>query len=162
MAAKRDCYEILGVGRNSSNEEIKRAYRKLALKYHPDRNTSDKDAEIKFKEATEAYEVLSDPKKRSKYDQFGHAGLEGAFAGTGGTTFSGFEDFGGIFSDIFGDLFGESFDFGTSSRRRTAARRGVDTETTLTVEFEEAAFGTEREITVPTSKIFESFSNFNS
>ena len=105
MAQKRDYYEVLGVSKGASEQEIKKAYKKMAIKYHPDRNPGDKEAEEKFKEAAEAYDVLHDPQKRQRYDQFGHAGVDGQ----GG--FDGFGGFGGGFdaSDIFGDIFGSFF-----------------------------------------------------
>jgi molecular chaperone DnaJ len=140
MGTKRDYYEVLGVGRNASEDELKSAYRKLALKYHPDRNPDDKDAEEKFKEAAEAYEVLRDSEKRSVYDQFGHAGLEG----TGFSGFGGFED---IFSS-FGDIFEDFFGFGGRSRSRSRVQRGADLRYDLTLGFMQAAFGTETEIDV--------------
>jgi molecular chaperone DnaJ len=141
---KRDYYEVLGVDRGASDEQIKKAYRKLALQYHPDRNSGDKEAEERFKEAAEAYEVLRDPQKRNIYDQFGHQGLEGA----GFSGFGGFEDIFSAFGDIFEDFFG----FGTRSRgRRTAARPGADLLYDLRIDFTEAVFGTEQEIEVPTS-----------
>ena len=140
MSTKRDYYEILGLGRNATNDELKATYRKLALKYHPDRNPGDKEAEEKFKEAAEAYEVLRDSEKRALYDQYGHAGLErSGFSG-----FGGFED---IFSS-FGDIFEDFFGFGTRRRSRTRAQRGADLRYDLTLSFMEAAFGTEKEITV--------------
>ncbi len=141
MAAKRDYYEVLGVSRDASTEAIKKAYRKLALKHHPDRNPGDKDAENRFKEASEAYQVLSDPERRAQYDRFGHAAFEQG-AGPGGFDFAaaGFED---IFSDIFGDF------FGTGRRSRTRARRGEDLRYDLEVGFEEAVFGAEKTIEVP-------------
>ena len=111
-ASKRDYYEVLGVDKKASNDDIKKAYRKLAIKYHPDKNQGDKAAEEKFKEATEAYEILIDEKKRSMYDQFGHAGVDGMSGGGGfdPSAFQGFEDiFGGGFSDIFENLFGGGF-----------------------------------------------------
>jgi len=122
---KRDYYEILGVSRNASEEEIKKSYRKLALKYHPDRNPGNKEAEEKFKEAAEAYEVLRDPEKRSLYDRFGHEGLRG----TGFSGFTGFDDIFSSFSDIFSDFFG----FGTStrSRRKVAAIAATSSRMTL-------------------------------
>jgi molecular chaperone DnaJ len=140
MASKRDYYEVIGVGRNASNDEIKAAYRKLALKYHPDRNPGDKEAEERFKEAAEAYEVLRDPKKRNIYDQFGHQGLEG----TGFSGFGGFED---IFSS-FGDIFEDFFGFSTGRRSRAAAQRGADLRYDLKLSFMDASFGTETEIDI--------------
>ncbi|MDY7033321.1 MAG: molecular chaperone DnaJ [Thermodesulfobacteriota bacterium] len=137
---KRDYYDILGVSRGSNGEEIKKNYRKLAMKYHPDRNPGDNEAEEKFKEAAEAYEVLRDPQKRQLYDQFGHEGLQG----TGFRGFSGFED---IFSS-FGDIFEDFFGFG-SRRNRTAARRGADLRYDLEISFKDAAFGMETEIEIP-------------
>ena len=142
MTSKRDYYEVLGVGRDADATELKAKYRKLALKYHPDRNPDNKDAEDKFKEAAEAYEVLTDLKKRQVYDQFGHKGLENTgFSGAGG-----FED---IFSS-FGDIFEDFFGFGGSSRGRGGSRtqRGSDLRYDLTLEFMEAAFGTEKELSI--------------
>lgn len=135
---KRDYYEILGVPRNAGADEIKKAYRKLALNCHPDRNPNDKNAEEKFKEASEAYSVLSDAENRAKYDQFGHAAFE-----QGGGGFSGFSGFGG-FEDVFGDIFSSFFGGGTSSHSR--ARTGRDLRYDLEIAFEEAVFGTEKEI----------------
>ncbi|MBW1988082.1 MAG: molecular chaperone DnaJ [Deltaproteobacteria bacterium] len=142
MATKRCYYEILGVERTATEAEIKAAYRKLALRYHPDRNPDDPEAEEKFKECAEAYEVLRDPEKRRIYDAHGHEGLSGA----GFSGFSGFED---IFSS-FGDIFEEFFGFGGRRRSRggTRVQRGADLRYDLTLEFVEAAFGTEREIEV--------------
>ena len=140
MAGKRDYYEILGIRRDSAGTQIKAAYRKLAMKYHPDRNPNDKVAEEKFKEAAEAYDVLSDSQKRGLYDQFGHQGLEGA----GHSGFRGFDD---IFSN-FGDIFEDFFGFSAGGRTRSRARRGADLRYDLTIGFLEAAFGTETEITV--------------
>ena len=147
---KRDYYEVLGVGKDASEADIKKAYRKLAMKYHPDKNPGDKGAEESFKEVSEAYGVLSDSKKRQTYDQFGHAGLEGHGAGFGGfhhfdmeealRTFSGV--FGGsIFDTFFGDVFGRR------AGRRGA--RGSDLRYDLTITFDEAAFGTKRTLTIP-------------
>ena len=114
MADKRDYYEVLGVAKNASDAELKKAYRKLAKKYHPDVNPGDKDAEAKFKEATEAYGILSDPDKRKQYDQFGHAAFENGGGGAGG--FGGFDFSGADMGDIFGDIFGDLF--GGGSKRR--------------------------------------------
>jgi len=145
MSTKQDYYEILGVQRDAIDDDLKASYRKLALKYHPDRNPDDKAAEDKFKEAAEAYEVLRDPEKRGLYDQFGHAGLEGS----GFSGFGGFED---IFSS-FGDIFEDFFGFGTRKRSRTRAQRGADLRYDLTLDFMEAAFGTETEINVEKMEI---------
>ncbi len=141
---KRDYYEVLGVSRQAGEEEIKKSYRQLALKYHPDRNPGDKEAEERFKEAAEAYEVLRDPQKRRVYDTYGHEGLRG----TGFSGFGGFEDIFSSFGDIFQDFF--SFGFGGSNRPRTAARPGDDLLYDLTLTFEEAVFGTEKEIQIET------------
>ena len=143
---KRDYYEVLGVERSASDDDLKRAYRKLAKKYHPDINPGDKEAEEKFKEATEAYGVLSDPDKRRQYDQFGHAAFEGSAGGAGGFDFSGmdFSDiFGGMggFGDIFGDLFG-----GGASRSSSGPRRGASLRAMIHISFEEAVFGCTKEI----------------
>lgn len=135
----KDYYEILGVSRSSTQEEIKKAYRRMALKYHPDRNPNNREAEEKFKEASEAYEVLSDPEKRQIYDQYGHEGLKG----TGFTGFRGFED---IFSS-FGDIFGDFFGFG--ARPRSGPIRGDDLRYDLEISFEDAAFGKEVELEIP-------------
>lgn len=142
--AKRDYYEVLGVSRQAEEDEIKKAYRQLALKYHPDRNPGNKEAEEFFKEAAEAYEVLHDPQKRRIYDAYGHEGLQGS----GFRGFRGFEDIFSSFGDIFQDFF--SFGFGGSSRPRTASRPGDDLLYDLTLDFEEAVFGVEKEIQVQT------------
>ena len=140
---KRDYYEVLGVEKSASAEEIKKAYRKSAMKYHPDRNPGDKEAEEKFKELGEAYEVLSDADKRARYDQFGFAGVDPNYgAGAGGGGFEGFGGFGG-----FGDIFSEFFGGGSRSRPRNAPRRGQDIGTRLDITFEEAVFGGSREVT---------------
>lgn len=137
----KDYYEILGVNKNASDDEIKKAFRASALKYHPDRNPGDKGAEEKFKEINEAYQVLSDPQKRSQYDQFGTAD----FNGQGGFDFSNYEGFGG-FSDIFGDIF--DF-FGGGGRKQSAGpKRGVDLEYNLELTFEEAAFGVKKDVDI--------------
>jgi len=145
--AKRDYYEVLGVGKSTPQEEIKKAYRKLALKYHPDKNQGDKTSEEKFKEASEAYHVLSDKKRKQNYDQFGHAAFDG-MSGSGG--FSNF-DFTSAFSDIFGsDIFDDFFgDFGggrRGSRRRQSDYRGADLRYDLTISLEDAYFGKKQEI----------------
>jgi len=140
MSSKRDYYEVLGVHRNADAGEIKSAYRKVAMKYHPDRNPGDKQAEENFKEAAEAYSVLSDQNKRQIYDQFGHRGLEGMTGGASG----GFED---IFSS-FGDIFEEFFGFRSGRSSRTSVHRGADLRYDLTIDFMEAAFGMETEISV--------------
>jgi molecular chaperone DnaJ len=143
--SKRDYYEVLGVGRGASDVEIKKAYRKLAKQYHPDVNPGDKSAEAKFKEVNEAYEVLSDPQKKSRYDQFGHAGVDPNSFGGAGAGFGDF-DFGGI-GDIFESFFGGG-GFGRSSRSRSGPQKGADLKYSMEISFEEAAFGTEKEITV--------------
>ena len=146
MSEKRDYYEVLGVSKDADAKEIKKAYRKLAMKYHPDKNPGDKAAEEKFKEINEAYEVLSDEEKRSTYDRFGHDGLNGQAGFGGGQGFGGFGGSGGFggFEDIFGDIFGSGFGgFGGSggSSRRRGPRRGADIRQSVTIKFEEAAFG---------------------
>ncbi len=150
MANKKDYYETLGVSKGASNEEVKKAYRRLAMQYHPDRNPGDKTAEEKFKEVSEAYEVLSDPQKRQTYDQFGHAGLAGVGAGFGGfdTSFDPFEIFERAFGgeSIFDSFFGRGF--GARTRTRTGAARGSDLRYDLTISFDEAAFGTKKQLTV--------------
>ncbi len=141
MADKRDYYEVLGVPKNADDAAIKKAFRTLAKKYHPDMHPGDKEAEAKFKEAQEAYAVLSDAEKRRQYDQFGHAAFEGGAGGAGGFDFSGMD-----MSDIFGDLFGDFF--GGSSRRRNTNEpmKGSNLRTTVRISFEEACFGCEKEI----------------
>ena len=146
MADKRDYYEVLGLDKSASEAEIKKAYRQLAKKHHPDLNAGDKDSELRFKEINEAYEILSDSDKKAKYDQFGHAGVDPNF-GAGG--FGG--GFGGMDFDL-GDIFGSIFGGGHSStRNRNAPRRGERVHTEITISFEEAAFGCEKE--VPISRI---------
>lgn len=134
--SQRDYYEVLGVKKGASEDEIKKAYRRLAMKHHPDRNSDDSEAEARFKEAKEAYEVLGNPEMRAKYDQFGFAGLDGMAQG-----FHSAEGFGDIFGDLFSDIFG-------SSRRGARQARGADLQYLMELELEEAAFGVEREINV--------------
>jgi molecular chaperone DnaJ len=141
---KADYYEVLGVARDCSDQELKSAYRKLALKYHPDRNPGDNGAEERFKEASEAYQVLSDADKRAAYDRYGHAGVSSAGSGFGGGPFGGAVDLG----DIFGDLFGEMFNMGGSSRSGSRQQRGDDLRFDLTVNFEDAIFGAETEVKI--------------
>lgn len=152
MADKRDYYEVLGLQKGASAEDIKKAYRKAAMKYHPDRNPGDKEAEEKFKEVGEAYEVLSDDEKRARYDQYGFAGVDPNYAASGAGGYGGFDGFGGFggfgdLGDIFGDLFG-----GGSGRRsggQSSARRGENIMSRLDLTFEEAAFGCDKELSVP-------------
>lgn len=142
MAGKRDYYEVLGVSKTATDAELKKAYRVLAKKYHPDTNPGDKEAEAKFKEASEAYAVLSDADKRRQYDQFGHAAFEqGGGGGAGGFDFNGM-DMGDIFGDIFGDLFGG----GRSRRANNGPMKGANLRTSIRITFEEACFGCEKEI----------------
>ena len=154
--SKRDYYEVLGVNKNASDDEIKKAFRKLAIKYHPDKNPGDKEAEAKFKEANEAYSVLSDKTKRQRYDQFGHSGVGGAGGGAGGNPFEGFNfngqsfnfDFGGGgfggLDDILGAMFGGGF---------RGVRRGRDYRTTTTIDFKEAIFGCTKNVSVDGEQI---------
>ena len=147
MAEKRDYYEVLGVSKNASEDEIKRAYKKLARKYHPDMNPGDKEAEEKFKEVNEANEVLSNPEKKAKYDQFGFAGVDPNYgAGQGGYGGAGGFDFGDL-GDIFGSFFGGGFG-GGGRRNPNAPQRGESIRASLSVEFTEAAFGCEKSITI--------------
>jgi molecular chaperone DnaJ len=152
MSKKRDYYTVLGVNRDASEEEIKKAYRKLAMKHHPDRAPDDKAAEEKFKEAKEAYEVLSDARKRAAYDQFGHAGVDpGAGFGGAGAAGAGF----GAFSDAFGDIFGEIFG-AQRGGRGPGVYRGADLRYNLELGLEEAARGTEAKIRIPAQETCES------
>jgi molecular chaperone DnaJ len=146
LSKKRDFYEILGVARNASDDEIKKSYRKMAMKYHPDRNPDSKEAEGKFKEAKEAYEMLSDPQKRAAYDQYGHAGVDPNMGGFGGGA-GGFG--GGGFSDAFGDIFGDIFGGGSQGRGGPQVYRGADLRYSMEISLEEAAHGHETQIRVP-------------
>lgn len=147
MAEKRDYYEVLGVEKGASDDEIKKAYRKMAKANHPDLHPDDKACEARFKEINEAYEILSDPDKREKYDQYGHAAFDPAsgFGGPGGPGFGGFGGFGDIFSDIFGGGFGDIFGGG---QQRSGPRRGENLRARVQISFEEAAFGCNKEINV--------------
>lgn len=157
MADKRDYYEVLGVSKNASADEIKKAYRKLAKENHPDLHPNDKECEARFKEVNEAYEILSDADKKAKYDQFGFAGVDPNYgAGGGGAwTGAGFSDLGDIFGDIFGGGFGDIFGGGSSrtTRTRNGPQKGDSLRVGLTISFEEAAFGCTKEINV--SKVEE-------
>ncbi len=147
MANKRDFYDILGVARNASDDEIKKSYRKLAMKYHPDRNPDSKEAEDKFKEAKEAYEMLSDPQKRAAYDQYGHAGVDPNMGGMGGG--QGFGGFSDAFGDIFGDIFGGGAAGARGGRGGPQVYRGADLRYSMEITLEEAAHGHETQIRVP-------------
>ena len=138
--AKKDYYEVLGLSRQASNEELKKSFKKLAMKYHPDRNPDNPKAEDSFKEAKEAYEILSDSNKRSAYDQFGHAGVDQSVGGGGA---EGFSDFGDAFGDIFGDI------FGGKQSQRSNVYRGADLRYNMEITLENAAKGTETKIRVP-------------
>lgn len=148
MAEKRDYYEVLGVEKGASDDEIKKAYRKMAKANHPDLHPDDKECEARFKEINEAYEVLSDPDKRAKYDQYGHAAFDpsSGFGGPGGPGFGGFGGFGDIFSDLFGGGFGDIF--GGGGQQRSGPRRGENLRARVQISFEEAAFGCNKEINV--------------
>src|SRR5437762_77668 len=145
--SKRDFYEVLGVGRDAAQEEIKKAYRQLALKCHPDRNPGDKEAEERFKEASAAYQIVGDPERRAQYDRFGHAAFDQQSGFSGFDFSAGFED---LFSDIFGDFFG-----GGRGRSRGRSRRGEDLRYDLEIQFEEAAFGCEKKLSIPRWKACE-------
>lgn len=141
--SKRDYYEVLGVSKNASDDDIKKAYRKTAKQYHPDMNPGDKTAEAKFKEASEAYAILSDPDKKRQYDQFGHAAFEQGGGGAGGFDFTNMGDMGDIFGDIFGDLFGGGR---RSQRANNGPMKGANLRTGIRITFEEAVFGCEKEL----------------
>ncbi len=143
--SKRDYYEVLGVERDVSEKDLKKAYRRVAMKFHPDRNPNNKEAEDNFKEASEAYEILADPQKRSAYDQFGHAGVDPSQGGMGAGA-GGF----GNFSDIFGDVFGDIFGGGGGRQQRGGPSRGSDLRYTLELDLEQAVKGTTAKIRVPT------------
>ena len=147
MAEKRDYYEVLGIDKSASESDIKKAYRKVAKKYHPDMNPGDKEAEEKFKEAAEAYEVLSDPEKKAKYDQFGHAAFEQGGGGAGG--FGGFDFGGGDMGDIFGDIFGDFFGGGSrSNARRNGPRQGANLRAAVRITFDDAIRGVDKELEI--------------
>ena len=145
MADKRDYYEVLGVDKNADDAALKKAYRTLAKKYHPDTNPGDKEAEAKFKEASEAYAVLSDPEKRRQYDQFGHAAFDGSAGAGGGFDFNDMGDIFGSFGDIFGDLFGGGFG-GSRRGASNGPMKGANVRTHVRITFEEAVFGCKKEI----------------
>jgi molecular chaperone DnaJ len=149
---KRDYYEILGVAKGASKEDIKKAYRKLAMQYHPDRNPGNKEAEAKFKEASEAADILLSDDKRTRYDQFGHAGMDGSAGFGGGGGFQDFSDLGDIFGDIFGDILGGGRGGG---RRKSSGRKGDDLEVDVEISFVEAAFGCEKDVTLVKDMIKE-------
>lgn len=146
MSNKRDYYDVLGVQKNSSKDEIKKAYRKLAMQFHPDKNPGNPEAEAKFKEASEAAEILSDDEKKARYDQFGHAGVNGQ-GGAGGFQGGDFGDFGDIFGDIFGDMLGGGKRRGGGGRR-SQGRPGDDLQMGIDIDFAEAAFGCEKTISL--------------
>ena len=149
MAAKRDYYEVLGVNKDASEEEIKKSYRKLAMKYHPDRNPDNPKSEAQFKEAKEAYEMLSDDQKRGAYDQYGHAGVEQGASGAGGFGGAGFGD---AFGDIFGDIFGGR---GQGGGQRNNVYRGADLRYNMEISLEDAAKGSETKIRIPVQSTCE-------
>ena len=147
MAEKRDYYEVLGVEKGCGEDDLKKAYRQMTKKYHPDLNPDDPTAEEKFKEVNEAYEVLSDPQKRERYDQFGHAGVDPSYGGAGGAGFGGF-DMGDI-GDIFGDLFGGGFGGSRRSQNPNAPRRGSDIRVQVALSFFEACKAPPRKSVLP-------------
>lgn len=155
MASKRDYYEVLGLSKGASDSEIKKAYRQMAKKYHPDANHNDSKAEEAFKEVSEAYEVLSDTDKKAAYDNYGHSAFEGGMGGAGG--FSGM-DMGDIFGDLFGGGFGGGFSdiFGGGARTRNGPVRGADLQMSMTISFEESMFGTSKDVTIPVNESCQS------
>lgn len=154
---EKDYYELLEVSKTASGEEIKKSYRRLAMKYHPDRNPGNQEAETKFKEINEAYEVLKDEQKRAAYDRYGHQAFAGGMNGAGGNPFGGFEfNFGaGGFSDVFSDIFSEFMGGGRGARPRSSAERGSDLRYNLEISLEEAFAGVEKEIKIPTTRVCE-------
>ena len=157
MSTETDYYELLEVSKTASADEIKKSYRKLAMKYHPDRNPGDKEVETKFKEINEAYEVLKDEQKRAAYDRYGHQAFTGGMNGAGGNPFGGFEfNFGtGGFSDVFSDIFSEFMGGGRRQNNPNAPERGADLRYNLEISLEEAFSGVEKEIKIPTTKVCE-------
>ena len=149
---KRDYYEVLGVSKTATEDDLKKAYRKLAKRYHPDLHPDDKEAEAKFKELNEAYAILSDSDSRAKYDQFGHAGVDPNFAGAGA---GGFGGFGGFADFDLGSIFDSFFGGGGSARPRNGPQKGETLRTSVIISFEEAAFGCEKEITISRSETCE-------
>ena len=150
--SKRDYYEVLGVDKNASDKDIKKGFKRMAMKHHPDRNPDDKVAEGKFKEANEAYEVLSDAQKKAAYDQYGHAGVDGS-AGAGG-----FGGGGAAFSDVFGDMFGDIFGGGGGGGGHSSRQRGADLRYTMELDLEQAVRGVNKEIRIPCSRVFSLYS----
>jgi len=161
MAGKADYYETLGVSKGAGDDEIKKAYRKMAKKYHPDANQNSAEAEAKFKEVSEAYEILSDSQKKAAYDQFGHSAFDNSRGpgGGGGFRYEGnMGDMGDIFESFFGGGFGDMFGGGGRGARRNGPRRGADVQTRITITFEEAFFGTRKDITLPITEICDTCS----
>lgn len=157
MSTEKDYYELLEVSRDANGDEIKKSYRRLAMKYHPDRNPGDKEAESKFKEINEAYEILKDDQKRAAYDRYGHQAFAGGMGGAGGNPFGGFEfNFGsGGFSDVFSEIFSDFMGGGRRQANPNAPERGADLRYNLEISMEEAFTGIEKEVKIPTTKICE-------